>query len=69
MGPKIAIGRDFDDTDEQSQENISEPDGRPIEQTSTKVILSYEYWQRRYGGNTAIIRQLVYLQRVAAIRK
>ncbi|HKQ89557.1 MAG TPA: ABC transporter permease [Blastocatellia bacterium] len=56
LGAKIVAGRDF-----------TEADGQPPPQTDgatgaqapaplpTIAILSHEYWQRRYGGNTAIL--------------
>lgn len=52
MGAKIAFGRDFTEADGQPQaqpEPIFPPPQGAI------AILGYEYWQRRYGGNTAVI--------------
>jgi predicted permease len=56
-GARIAIGRDFND-----QDGIPEPAAQPgAQQPPTRLpvsaILSYEYFQRRYGGNTAILGQ------------
>jgi putative ABC transport system permease protein len=57
LGAHIVAGRDFDDADGQ-------PSGPPIATTDaskqppplpTIAIISYEYWQRRFGGNSAII--------------
>jgi hypothetical protein len=54
MGGKIAIGRDFLDTDA-----IPQPPPVPGAQNAQRqpaiTILSYEYWQRRYAGNTAVL--------------
>jgi len=55
IGAKIAIGRDFND-----QDGIPQPAAQPgAQQPATRLpvsaILSYEYFQRRYGGNTAIL--------------
>jgi putative ABC transport system permease protein len=47
MGAAVAVGRDFSDSDGQPQPQAS---GTPV-----MVVLSYEYWQRRYGGSTAIL--------------
>jgi len=51
MDAKIALGRDFTDADA-----VPQP-GRPevLIPPGSAAILSYEYWQRRYGGNTAVL--------------
>ncbi len=56
-GARIAIGRDFND-----QDGIPQPAAQPgAQQPPTRLpvsaILSYEYFQHRYGGNTAILGQ------------
>ena len=56
-GAKIAIGRDFND-----QDGIPQPSAQPGAQPTAPplpvaAILSYEYFQRRYAGNTAILGQ------------
>jgi predicted permease len=51
MGAKIAFGRDFMATDAVPQPAAADvliPPG-------SSVILGYEYWQRRYGGSTAVL--------------
>ncbi|MBO0860804.1 MAG: ABC transporter permease [Chloracidobacterium sp.] len=56
LGAKIAAGRDFEESDGQPQPQQSV--GSPLAQAPelpTIAILSYEYWQRRYGGNTAVL--------------
>jgi putative ABC transport system permease protein len=56
LGAKIAVGRDFTEADGQPQPQ--QADGATAAQAPplpTIAILSYEYWQRRYGGNTAIL--------------
>src|SRR5580704_18325521 len=54
LGAKIAFGRDFVDADGQPQPPQA-PGAQPAQALPTIAILSYEYWQRRYGGNTAIL--------------
>jgi putative ABC transport system permease protein len=49
MGAKIALGRDFTPADGLPQPN------QPLPPVGSVAILSYEYWQRRYGGNAAVI--------------
>jgi len=47
MGGRIALGRDF-----------TEADGQPALPPAVvprKVILSYEYWQRRFGGDAGLL--------------
>ena len=56
LGAKIAAGRDFTEADGRPQPQ--QADGATAAQAPplpTIAILSYEYWQRRYGGNTAIL--------------
>jgi putative ABC transport system permease protein len=56
LGAKIAAGRDFTEADGQPQPQPA--DGAAAAQAPplpTIAILSYEYWQRRYGGNTAVL--------------
>jgi predicted permease len=57
LGAKIVAGRDFTEADGQPQP--PQTGGAPGEQAQaplpTIAILSHEYWQRRYGGNTAIL--------------
>lgn len=55
MGAGIALGRDFND-----QDGIPQPAQQPgAQEQQTRLpfiaILSYEYFQRRYGGNAAIL--------------
>jgi predicted permease len=59
-GGRISFGRDFSD-----QDGIPQPPAQPAAQNAAQqaprlpvvAILSYEYFQRRYGGNTAILGQ------------
>jgi putative ABC transport system permease protein len=56
LGARIVAGRDF--TDDDGQPQPPEPQGGPngeIRELPTMAILSHEYWQRRYGGNTDIL--------------
>jgi putative ABC transport system permease protein len=51
MGAKIAFGRDFTEADavpQPASPGVLIPPG-------SAAILSYEYWQRRYGGSTAVL--------------
>jgi len=51
MGARIALGRDFTEADavpQPAQPEVLIPPG-------SSAILSYDYWQRRYAGSTAIL--------------
>lgn len=50
IGAKLAAGRDFMEGD--GQPPPSQPGGAAVPQAT---ILSYEYWQRRYGGDPSIL--------------
>jgi putative ABC transport system permease protein len=56
LGAKIVAGRDFTEDDGRSQPQAT--DGGPsgeVRELPTIAILSHEYWQRRYGGNMAVL--------------
>ena len=53
MGAKIVLGRDFTGADAVPQP--TEPD--VLIPPGSSAILSYEYWQRRYGGSAAVLGQ------------
>jgi predicted permease len=62
VGAKIALGRDFSDADGLPQPapppggaQAGAPAAPPL---PTIAILSYEYFQRRYGGNPAVLGQV-----------
>jgi predicted permease len=56
MGARIALGRDFEDADGQPQSPASgAADAAAVPSLPSMVILSYEFWQRRYGGDTAVL--------------
>jgi predicted permease len=62
MGARIRLGRDFDDSDGQPQPAPAQPGNAPPAanapvqpQLPTIAILSYEYWQRRFGGSNAVL--------------
>jgi predicted permease len=66
MGARIQIGRDFGDADGQAQAPPPQPGNAPNAANApppprlpTIAILSYEYWQRRFGGNTGILGQSI----------
>ncbi len=51
MGARIALGRDFSEADAAPQA----PPGTVLIPAGTAAILSYEYWQRRYGGDPGVL--------------
>jgi putative ABC transport system permease protein len=63
LGARVAIGRDFEDSD-----GIAQP-GDALQGTDAGppppprlpmiVILSHDYWQRRYGGNPEVVGQRI----------
>jgi predicted permease len=56
LGARIALGRDFSDTDGQPQPppDPANPAAQP-QRLPTVAILSHEYWRRRYGGDAGVI--------------
>lgn len=53
MGASIALSRDFT-----AEDAVPQPTDREILiPPGSAAILSYEYWQRRYGGNPSVIGQ------------
>jgi predicted permease len=65
MGARIALGRDFQDADglPQPQQQNPQAGGAPAAQGPPPLpvvaILSHEYWQRRYGGDSKVIGQRI----------
>lgn len=57
LGGKIALGRDFIEADgrPQTPQQNTARGPEPSKRLPTIAILSYDYWQRRYGGSTAIL--------------
>ena len=59
LGGKVLLGRDFNQTDAPAQGGPLDA-ATPTQATQNNAppaILSYEYWQRRYGGNPSVIGQ------------
>ena len=54
LGGNIVVGRDFQDDDGVPQA-AAQPGAPPPEQRPAIAVLSYEYFQRRYGANSAIV--------------
>jgi predicted permease len=59
LGGKILLGRDFNQTDAPAQVGTLDATAptQVAQNTTPPAILSYEYWQRRYGGNPSVIGQ------------
>ena len=59
MGGNISFGRDFSDADGQPQPppDPAAAPSTPRQQLPQMAILSYSYWQRRFGGSTAIFNK------------
>jgi putative ABC transport system permease protein len=59
LGAKMVFGRDFAEADGEPQPPEQQAGGAPGAQAQaplpTIAILSYQYWQQRYGGSTAIL--------------
>ena len=67
LGARIAIGRDFSDAEgtPPPQQPPAQPGqgqaGPPPPQNPPKTILSHQFWQRRFGGDAAIVGTIVRL--------
>lgn len=59
LGGAVVMGRTFTDADGQPLKGKDTgPPGQPYLLRSTTVaVLSYEYWQRRYGGSAGVLGQ------------
>src|SRR6266550_491951 len=63
LGAKMAFGRDFTDADGIPQATPVPAGAQPAappQRVPTLAILSYEYFQRRYGGNPAVLGQVMF---------
>jgi predicted permease len=56
LGAKIVAGRDFEESDGQAAPppDPTAPAAAPQPQLPGMTIISYEYWQRRFGGDRSI---------------
>src|SRR6202790_777347 len=60
VGAKIALGRDFAESDGMPQPAPPPPGAQPVApRLPIMVILSYEYFQRRYGLNSGILGHMM----------
>ena len=63
LGARVAIGRDFEESDGIPQPGSAlqgtDAGPPPPPRLPTIVILSHDYWQRRYGGNPDIVGQRI----------
>src|SRR6267378_3031653 len=60
VGARIAFGRDFSDDDGQPQPPPPAPGAKsatPPQRLPIMAIISYEYFQRRFGSNPAVLGQ------------
>jgi predicted permease len=74
LGAKVALGRDFTDADctapppappPQPGQATAAPGAQPPAQPPTLVILSHEFWQRRYGSDPQVVGRSINLGRGA----
>ena len=65
MGARVVIGRDFQDSDGLPQPAVPQAGAVPGEpapqQLPVFAILSYGYFQRRFGGNTSVLGQMLHV--------
>lgn len=64
LGHRIQIGRDFIDEDgapqaPQAPQATPAPQAPPAPPLPNIAIISYEFWQRRFGGNESIVGQSI----------
>ena len=59
LGGAVVTGRTFTEADGQPlTDKEAEPPGQPsLLRSSTVAVLSYDYWQQRYGGSGAVLGQ------------
>jgi predicted permease len=60
VGHSIALGRDFNDDDGQPQPPPPAPGAQPAtppQRLPVTAVISYEYFQRRFGSNPAVLGQ------------
>lgn len=68
LGARISEGRDFTDNDGVPVQSAPAPtSGVPAATPAPIVILSYEFWQRRFGGDRTILNRSVTLGAARAL--
>ena len=63
LGEHVVAGRDFSDADGTAPQITLGPDGRPVASSTPPpppvAILAYGYWQRRFGGDRAVVGTVI----------
>ena len=64
LGARMAMGSDFveaDGTPPPPQPDGAQADGPPPNQNPPRTILSYQFWQRRFGADASVVGKIVRL--------